>query len=630
LSGSLKETGEGDILKKVSEELRAGLYGKHPLPVLFVFAATLLLWSWHQWADVLMDSGFNTYTIWQVSVGKVLYRDISYTHGPLSPHFNALLFRIFGVSMEVLAIANATAVALIAWFIQKIFTRIFDLQTAWAAAILFLSVFAFGQYSSAGNYNFILPYKPEATHGSLLGFLMLWAFSSFLNRKKLRYIFVAGLATGTSILTSFDITVACCLGSLIAMAMILIAPQEERQEPRLLLSAMFLAGILLPLFCSVLLLSRNFPVSEALAITFKSLLYPLSHPELSQLPFYRSTSGVDDIPGNSKALLSASLIVFGSLGVLSFLERRLRDWHPLALKTLCALFPAAFGLYAATPLMPDISGIFFRAVPLGCVVAILLSFYLYFFSARLPLEVRQRWLMSGIFASYALILLGKKILTPMVEHYGFYLCLPGMLCLLATFASLIPELLGQRFLAKSAAFGACVYLAIHYFLISDAIYNAKEFLLGRGGDAIATYKAELTDQGRLEHQALLWIEKNVPPTAKLLTLPEGQILNYLSRRESLGPHTMHPLDVLEYGEAEILRPWKQNPPEFIMLITRTADEFGFSNFGLNPRYGQMTMDWIKANYDLKRELGNYPFEPGKFGIFFYQLRDRQKPISREK
>ena len=66
----------------------------------------LLAVSWRRSAHFLVDFGRELYVPWQLTQGKVLYQDLAYFNGPLSPHFNATLFRVFGVGITTLIVVN--------------------------------------------------------------------------------------------------------------------------------------------------------------------------------------------------------------------------------------------------------------------------------------------------------------------------------------------------------------------------------------------------------------------------------------------------------------------------------------------------------------------------------------------
>src|SRR5262245_41248360 len=84
------------------------ILGPAALAALFVI---LVAWSWRKWGDVFVDFGHELYIPWQLSEGRVLYRDIAYFMGPLSQYFNALMFAVFGVSLTTLIFVNLAILA---------------------------------------------------------------------------------------------------------------------------------------------------------------------------------------------------------------------------------------------------------------------------------------------------------------------------------------------------------------------------------------------------------------------------------------------------------------------------------------------------------------------------------------
>ena len=73
------------------------------LSIVAVAMIAMLIFSWRCWCDPIADFGRELYVPWQIKQGKVLYHDIAYFNGPLSPYFNSILFRVFGASLMTLA-----------------------------------------------------------------------------------------------------------------------------------------------------------------------------------------------------------------------------------------------------------------------------------------------------------------------------------------------------------------------------------------------------------------------------------------------------------------------------------------------------------------------------------------------
>src|SRR5689334_4437418 len=83
--------------------------GPAVIAVSFVAAAAL---TWRKWPDPLVDFGIQLVLPWKISTGSVLYRDLMYLPGgPFSQYFDALLFKLFGVSLLTLVISNLTITA---------------------------------------------------------------------------------------------------------------------------------------------------------------------------------------------------------------------------------------------------------------------------------------------------------------------------------------------------------------------------------------------------------------------------------------------------------------------------------------------------------------------------------------
>jgi hypothetical protein len=55
-------------------------------PIAIILAGlAMLCWTWRTWPDVLIDFGRELYVPWRLAAGQVLYTDIAYFNGPLSP-----------------------------------------------------------------------------------------------------------------------------------------------------------------------------------------------------------------------------------------------------------------------------------------------------------------------------------------------------------------------------------------------------------------------------------------------------------------------------------------------------------------------------------------------------------------
>ena len=72
------------------------------LAVLGVLWALLMYSTWATWGELTADCGREMYVPAVLSEGKMLYRDVWFLNGPAAPYFNSVLFRLFGVNLNVL------------------------------------------------------------------------------------------------------------------------------------------------------------------------------------------------------------------------------------------------------------------------------------------------------------------------------------------------------------------------------------------------------------------------------------------------------------------------------------------------------------------------------------------------
>src|ERR1043166_2212861 len=84
------------------------------LPWIWLAGVYLLLVviSCKRWANPIVDCGREMYVPWQITTGKMLYRDLFWMYGPLVPYWHALLFKLFGLHLNVLYAVGLSLVAI--------------------------------------------------------------------------------------------------------------------------------------------------------------------------------------------------------------------------------------------------------------------------------------------------------------------------------------------------------------------------------------------------------------------------------------------------------------------------------------------------------------------------------------
>jgi len=160
--------------------------------------------------------------------------------------------------------------------------------------------------------------------------------------------------------------------------------------------------------------------------------------------------------------------------------------------------------------------------------------------------------------------------------------------------------------AALAGLGCCIAA---YLAVQASFVHSKHYPVGSGNDA---FWADA--RGIWVTEALDEIARYKGPDETLAGLPEGVMLNYLSRRPNPTPYIFFmPFDVDLFGEDEMLTSFKAHPPTLIALVHKDTGEYGPRFFGKD--YAVRLNDWIHQNYNEVRAFGDRPLMIGsRFGI----------------
>ncbi len=563
----------------------------------------MLCTSLWKWCDPVVDFGRELYVPWAMLEGKTLYKDIFYFNGPLSPAWNYTLFKICGTGLHVLAAANLTLFIALLILIYKIATRVASETASLLSCLLVVMLFGFSQYHWVRNYNFITPYSHEMTHGMLLCLGLLACMSAMLSKNKIIWRLTAGACYGLIFLTKPEFFIAAS-GAVLAFCIFLARLRGLRQALSFL--PFFAAAALLPVFAAYGLLRQWLPADLAVQGFIGGWRY-VNMPDLRALPFYQELMGTDDIAGSLlKMGLGMALYAFFIGGATVAGSGKM----PPSLARITAILPAALivALFVLWPQTVSLTSPYTVFLVLLCIGT----------GVRAWRQRSPRWGLACIFCFISLLLLAKIILRPLVYHYGFALGMPATVVMICLLFSWIPEHL-KRPGWNAGAYYLCVGCVLACSCILPLFltwqwYTIDMYAVGRDGDRF------LADHRGMRVQEVLdWLESDVPPEATLMALPEGVMVNFLSRRENPTSYTnFMPPEMLMFGEDDLMRQLQASPPDIVLLIHKRTKEYGYEWFGKD--YGLRIMDWLRSCYTPVRRFGAVPFQGEDFGIIALQWR----------
>ena len=557
----------------------------------FVLAAAL---SWRRWADLLVDFGTQLYLPWRISEGQVLYRDLKYlTGGPLSQYFNALLFKIFGVSFRTLIFANLAITAGMLILIYRRFLAAADRLTATMVCLGIVLVFAFQHSGLIGNYNYITPYCHEVFHGLALSVVVVAWLSSWLEKERIKSAVAAGLGFGLVFLTKPEVFLA--LGVCAGTAFVAGFSGKKSGFAAKSLMAFCLAGLVpLLVFFALFLREEDWRASVRSVV---SAWVPLWHSSITRDPFYQWCLGLD-LPFLHLEQMAAQFgFILMVVAIYALAFRRGMASRFQWIKPSWMVWPLL-----VSPLL--VLAVVVSWIDCGRSLPLLAL------SACALLGLSHRNGVAGPAAAFPLLwnvfglaLLAKLGFFARIWNYGFALAMPAFAGAVYFFVWLLPMWLERRYQVRFHLFRATASLVllagfIHLFLNSESYYLQKDVPVGHGEDKIMTYHPAVDPfHGNVE-LALSWVQENVPPEATLAVLPEGAMINYLSRHVNPTPFLSWVPPVMEvYGQTNMAAAFEKNPPDYVLIIARNTAEFGVGFFGRYQGYGTALMRWMGDHYD---------------------------------
>src|SRR3954467_8795783 len=113
-------------------DARERLVRRLPLLLIVIVGPAVVAWGWDRGPDPVIDFGREAYVPWRLAYSadtgprELLYRDIRYLNGPLSPYVNAAVFKYFGTSLRTLKTANVVVLALVTLLLYQLVLAMSD------------------------------------------------------------------------------------------------------------------------------------------------------------------------------------------------------------------------------------------------------------------------------------------------------------------------------------------------------------------------------------------------------------------------------------------------------------------------------------------------------------------------
>lgn len=568
------------------------------IPVAATFAFMLVL-SWRKWADLIVDYGREVYVPWQLSQGSLLYRDIASFYGPLSTHLNSVLFRLFGTALIAPQVFNILLIAILTYIIYKLFEREDDNISATLIASAFLILFAFGKHFNLGSYNYVAPYSHELVHGVFLSFAAIYSLKAYVERTKPVWIFLTGLFTGLTFLTKMEPSLALTVSIFPGFAAAIWKGRIDKGSA-LKHTGLLAAGVIIPLIFFVSFFAVHIGFGEAVRSVFSSWTV-VAGTGISSSKFYKAVTGMDNLPSNLKGMFSIALwylVLLAPLGADYAFRKKIHARR--------------FGGLVSFAVTGAIMAYFYRSIPWDLLfwpLPLFAGAALVYFTAKLLMgrEDIVKTIPLFTLSVFAAALLVKILFVVRIYGYGFVLAMPAtvlvLYCLLSEAPLAFKKSWGSTGIFRYAVVAALLVAVAAFFVRSYRLYDRMDYEVASGGDTIVS---PAFSGGQAVDILLQQIERVMAPGENFVMLPEGTLINYLSRRENPTRYVSFlPSDMTIFGEENILAAFEASRPDYIILISRDTIEYGEHYLGQG--YGYDIFSFIMNNYSDIVRIGDMGF-----------------------
>ena len=540
-------------------------------------ATTFLGWAWFSWrrlGSLVVDGGKELDVPRRLVEGAALYRDVFWNWGPVAPWVNAELYRLFGVHSDTLMWAGLVTAALACLGLYLLARRFAGPWTSAWVALAFLAVSAFAQRIPLGIFNFVAPFSFSATYGITLAIWSVLLLVHHAQSGRPAPLVASAILAGLVALTKLETTFAV----LVAHGTFLVTVLPRPGRSRMLAWASGLAVAVVGYLIAARASQGEVWHSIFELLNGGSQFYILSSMGIRELGF---------------SVLQILASLFGWAVVLAA-ARWLAQKHAAPRdRRLVALAWVALFVVPAVIVREK----FLRAAPL--LLAAGLVWILLTRKREGERALDGRWREHLVVWAFALGSLPRILLRSGVDHYGFYLLPPTLVCVV----------IGMTYLATGSgpprsrrvlAIAASTVLAgvtldgfkLSWMNVTRAVTEVKTARVWRYVDPEGPEATLVPYLSRL------------PPSTVCAAVPDGAGMIFAAGLTPPDDGMIAYIPMHLHGaatERAVVQAWERKPPQVIVHWGKDqSDVFGYAGFGLD--YGLELAHWISERYEVAKEF----------------------------
>lgn len=515
---------------------------------IFLLVSIMLTYGHH--GHIVVDCGREVYYPAQILLGKVLYKDIFNIYGPFAYMFNALLFKIFGINLNVLYLAGCLSAFLISTFMYLIAKEYLSKFLSFTITLFTLVIGVF----NLNLFNFIFPYSYGMLYGLVAFLISFWCLLKYRNDiNKILYLYCGSFFAGLCITSKYEFLPYLLV---VFYAIFAFKRLKFKEIYYVLFSLLFV-----PVFCFGILFLQGLRLHDLIStlsiLKVMSKTQTLKYFYVSQGVFFNKHTIPVLLDNFIKTILPLCLFIFGTNRKNRFLS----------------IFISVFSLVLIFLLISPSSFVF---------MPILVIFFVLFSLKSLRENSKLLLLSISCIAFMLKVIFGLATL-----NYGAYFV--GFVLL--TLIVLILEKFKDKNISQKAL-GIYVLAVTFVFLFQNIV---------RFSSVNSSVK---TDYGKIyvekpfsisTNQLIKFINENTKNTDKIVIFPEGLMVNYLTQRPSDDFYnSLLPLYEETFGEEKFIEHFKRTKPEYIVFNNWNTKDYYYKY--ICDDYARPFCSFVTENY----------------------------------
>lgn len=545
---------------------------------LWVILGLAIIPTYAHYGNLIVDSGREAYIPTQVLLGKVLYKDIFNIYGPFSYMFNAVLFKIFGINLNVLYMAGIFCLFCTGSLIYLIAKRFLPAFLSFSCAVYTVLIGAL----TINLFNFVFPYSYGMLYGVVSFLASVFFLLKYTDSANTKFLYLSSFFAGLCIASKYEF-----LPYLIVLlyAVIKVKPLKLKEYYYTVFLTLFI-----PVFCFGILFLQGLGIKKlALAVL---LLFKMS--QATTLKYFYHSQGV--YFDKRTPLLLLSNFFKTAVPFLLFI---------FALKPAKKIISFVLIPVSIFLMMLWVSPLTFSFFPFLIFAIVAFRFkklkdntpLLILALSSILFSLKVFWGMATLnygifFAGFSLVTLLALIADFLKEKdinfnaVGIYVLAVGILLNYHNIVGIVPSFWPMKFNQFAEK-----------IILSNFALSEKKYLISEERGQIYTNKSP----GVATKDLIDYIRSNTKTTDAIIILPEGAMVNFFTKRN--GDNYMLsliPLYIETFGEDNIIKRFQKTKPEYVIFNSWVSVDYYYHQICAD--YALNLCGYVMTNYSQTKRI----------------------------